>query len=216
MIESSHLIDYLKTNRQQFDEDFSIRIHRSLSWLKRSEQEEGDQDARYIFLWISFNAIYAGLGTLDENMYQKKVFNKYFEILIEQDKEKYIYEYIWSKFTSVIRSVLTNEFLLPSYWKHHDNDQKLWIEDYEQSKRVVNFALSNKDSVTILNILFDRLYLLRNQIFHGSSTWNSKVNREQLDRCIALLGEIVPIFLTIMMHNPNVDWGELAVPVLNV
>ena len=215
MIESGHLIDYLKTNRQQFDENFAIRIHRSLSWLKRSEQEEDDQDARYIFLWISFNAIYAGLGTLDENMYQKKVFNKYFEILIEQDKEKYIYEYIWSKFTSVIRSVLTNEFLLPSYWKYHDNDQKLWIEDYEQSKRVVNFALSNKDSVTILNILFDRLYLLRNQIFHGSSTWNSKVNREQLDRCIALLGEIVPIFLTIMMHNPNVDWGELAVPVLS-
>ena len=29
-------------------------------------------------------------------------------------------------------------------WKHHDNDQKLW-----QSKRVVNFALSNKDSVNI-------------------------------------------------------------------
>ena len=56
---------------------------------------------------------------------------------------------------------------------------------------------------------------MRNQIFHGHSTWNSKVNREQLNLCTTLLAEIIPIFIIIMLENPSVDWGKLVVPVLN-
>lgn len=36
-----------------------IRIHRAISWLARAEREVDDHDARYIFLWIAFNAAYA-------------------------------------------------------------------------------------------------------------------------------------------------------------
>ena len=41
------------------------------------------------------------------------------------------------------------------------------------------------------------------------------MNREQLNLCTTLLAEIIPIFMTIMLRNPSVDWGELVVPVLN-
>ena len=78
----------------------------------------------------------------------------------------------------------------------------------------MNKALSNKDSINILNILFDRLYVLRNQVFHGNATWNSKINREQLYKCTDLLSEVLPIFILIMIENPSFNWGELIVPVL--
>ena len=50
-----------KQNREQFNEDFRLRIHRSLSWMQRAEQAqlEQDFDSQFIFLWISFNAVYA-------------------------------------------------------------------------------------------------------------------------------------------------------------
>lgn len=34
-------------------------MHRALSWLNRAEREPDDYDARFIFLWIAFNAAYA-------------------------------------------------------------------------------------------------------------------------------------------------------------
>ena len=215
MIKSNLLIEDFKSKKNSFAEDFAIRIHRSLSWLKRSETETNDIDAKFIFLWISFNANYSGLEGFSEKSYAQNIFNKFFEVLIENDKDRYIYDYIWKKFNTSIKSVLTNEYLLSSYWKFHKSNPKLWIEIYEKEKKIVTKALSDSNSLSILNIMFDRLYVLRNQIFHGNATWNSKVNRKQLEQCTGLLSEIIPIFVIIMIENPKVNWGELIVPVLS-
>jgi hypothetical protein len=45
--------------RHTFPESLGLRVHRALSWLNRAEQEPDDHDARFIFLWIAFNAAYA-------------------------------------------------------------------------------------------------------------------------------------------------------------
>ncbi len=48
-----------KRHRELWDylpEALSLRTHRALSWLQRAEQETEDDDARFIFLWIAFNA----------------------------------------------------------------------------------------------------------------------------------------------------------------
>ena len=41
-------------------QNFQIRVHRSLSWLDRALEADGDlePDARLIFGWIAFNALY--------------------------------------------------------------------------------------------------------------------------------------------------------------
>jgi hypothetical protein len=54
----SDIQDSFKHERDQFNEDFKLRIHRTLSWLQRAEQAqlEQDLDSQFIFLWIGFNA----------------------------------------------------------------------------------------------------------------------------------------------------------------
>ena len=44
--------------RADFPETMRLRVHRSISWIGRAEAAE-DDDARFIFLWIAFNAAYA-------------------------------------------------------------------------------------------------------------------------------------------------------------
>ena len=44
--------------RAGFPETMGLRVHRSLSWIGRAEQAT-DDDGRFIFLWIAFNAAYA-------------------------------------------------------------------------------------------------------------------------------------------------------------
>ena len=39
-------------------ETMGLRVHRAISWIGRAEAA-GDDDARFLFLWIGFNAAYA-------------------------------------------------------------------------------------------------------------------------------------------------------------
>src|SRR5690606_39179936 len=55
----TELKDRHRAERGNHPRDLALRVHRALSWLDRAEQSGADQDARFIFLWISFNAAYA-------------------------------------------------------------------------------------------------------------------------------------------------------------
>lgn len=58
VIKHQELKDRQRNERSSYSPSLSIRIHRSLSWLKQAE-ETPDLDSKFIFLWISFNAAYA-------------------------------------------------------------------------------------------------------------------------------------------------------------
>ena len=88
------------------------------------------------------------------------------------------------------------------------------MDRFDSSKRRFNGALARHDTRTILSMLFDRLYVLRNQLVHGGATWNSSVNRDQVRDGARILGFLVPIFVDLMMDNPDVDWGLPYYPVV--
>ena len=50
---------------------------------------------------------------------------------------------------------------------------------------------------------------------HGNATWNGKVNRQQVTDGFKLISNLQPLFLSIMMDNPNSDWGNLAYPIID-
>jgi hypothetical protein len=61
--------------------------------------------------------------------------------------------------------------------------------------------------------LFERLYVLRQQLFHGAATWGSKLNRPCLKAGAALLGRIIPAVIEIMVAaGPQRDWGQVCFP----
>ena len=79
----------------------------------------------------------------------------------------------------------------------------------------IGVALREKDTKVILSILFDRLYVLRNQLLHGGATWNSKVNRSQVQDGARIWACLVPLFIDFMMDNPEVSWGAPYYPVVD-
>ena len=84
-----------------------------------------------------------------------------------------------------------------------------------RSKRAIATAMSSQDTPTILSSLFDRLYMLRTQLVHGGATWCSKVNRDQVRDGTKILLHLVPIFIDIMMDNPDHPWGMPFYPVID-
>lgn len=200
--------------RHQYPEAIGLRIHRALSWLHRAEQCE-DEDGRFIFLWIAFNAAYSNeLG--DNKIAEGQQFNHFLKRLIELDKQKTLHQIIWKQYSGAVRLLLDNHFVYQPFWNHLNGQSGFenWQTHFSQAKKASQLALAANDTATVLNIVFSRLYTLRNQLVHGGATWNSKTNREQLRDANRILGDIVPTVIEILMDNTATHWGDACYPVV--
>ena len=211
---------FLKAKQRQlrggFNEDVSLRIHRAISWLGRAEAETEDDDVRFILLWIGFNAAYAS-DIAEEMRGERVAFRSFFEVLVALDKTDQIHGSVWKRFSQEIRILLDNPYVFAPFW-----DCQNGIEGYEDwearltaSKKVAANAIMQKDTVKILTILFDRLYVLRNQLVHGGATWNGNVNRNQVRDGAAILATLLPIFINLMLEGGNRQWGKPFYPVVS-
>ena len=188
--------------RDGYEDSFSIRIHRSLSWLNRSEKEIKDLDAKFIFLWISLNSAYSIHMDGLKNQGDEELRSDIFQTLLKNGQNE-IHDIIYERFSHEVRSILSNEFILTSFWEGKDD----WETKLKNEKREVQDALRDRnETIYILTILFKRLYVLRNQIFHGGSTWQGKLNRQQVKDGANLLSYFLPARLSILMENSNDNW----------
>lgn len=193
-------------------EFLSLRVHRSLSWLARAEKQLDDEDSEFIFYWLAFNALYAREKMEYYNSVEgeRGAYKLYFVKIAKLDKEQLIYDALWNRFSDPVRNLMRNKFVFQPFWNHynnHENDNN-WEERLEKSKEMSLTALRNEDTALMLHLIFDRLYVLRNQIFHGAATWQGSVNREQIKDAKNILAFLLPIMIDLMLKNPEVSWGR--------
>ena len=202
--------------REGFETNLGLRVHRSLSWLQRAELSADDPDSQFIFLWIAFNAAYSEGLPVDSHYSERSVFDGYFTRILSFDKDQMVYKAIWKRFSGAIRLLIDNQYVFQPFWNFQNgvDGYQDWAERFSKSKRRLGEALVAKETKLILSTMFDRLYVLRNQIMHGGATWNSSVNRSQIRDGAEILAFLVPVFVTLMMDNPNTKWGQPLYPVV--
>ena len=193
-----------------------LRMRRALSWLERAEKEKDDHDAAFIYYWIAFNAAYATNRRQEPDTIERSNFSDYFDSILGLDVEGTIYDAIWQRFSGPVRVLLDNKFVFQPFWDHHNGlGHDNWEFTFEERKREVRSALVIQDTRFILSTVFDRLYVLRNQLVHGGATWNGSVNRDQVRDGARIMAFLVPLFIDLMMDNPQVDWGPPNYPVVD-
>jgi len=68
----------------------------------------------------------------------------------------------------------------------------------------------------VLAVVFDRLYVLRNQLVHVGATWGGSVNRQQVRDGANLLGRLLRAMVGLMLGHPELELGEIGYPVVPV
>jgi hypothetical protein len=124
MIDQTENTDYERLKqrhramRENCPDNLNLRVHRALSWWQRTRQSE-DDDVRFIFLWVAFNAAYA--CEIDENcrLSEQATFKAFLEKLCELDKAKRIDALVWREFSGSIRVLLDTPFFFQSFWSFH-------------------------------------------------------------------------------------------------
>lgn len=199
---------------QETAEVWRVRLHRAISWLARAEQETEDADARYIFLWIALNAAYAREFGRDES--ERDRASRFLTRLVELDSSRRLHDALFRQFSGPIRTLLDNHFVFEPFWtalREHDSSNR-WETAFANSRKIALDAIMRVHTPTLLSVVFDRLYVLRNQLVHGGATWNSKVNRNQVRDGAAILGTLVPLVIDLMLEHPQHDFGEVLYPVV--
>lgn len=134
----------------------------------------------------------------------------YFGRLVALDQDQRIYEALWQRFSGPVRILMENRYVFNPFWQYHNGIDGFedWEERFKASARSFAQSFQSGDSERVLSFVFDRLYVLRNQLVHGGSIWNSGVNRAQVRDGAEILGFLMPVFIDIMMDNPNENWGK--------
>ncbi|MHC8440806.1 MAG: hypothetical protein ACYYK0_01180 [Candidatus Eutrophobiaceae bacterium] len=206
-----------RTIREGLPENISLRIHRALSWLHCAEQYENDLDAKFIFLWISFNAAYACEMPSRWETGERELLRNFLRIIIDSDKEKAVENLVWNEYANSIRLLINNRFLYQKFWDLQNGlvSSDEWETVFKESKSAATKALGYQDTTKVLSIVFERVYMLRNQLIHGGATWGGSVNREQIRDAAHLMGHIVPVLIHIMLNDKPTLIGAPCYPVVS-
>ena len=204
----------VKAQRENYSENFRVRIHHALSWLKQAQCSDS-LDFKFISLWIALNAAYAR-EIREESLGDKATVKEFIQRVCAYDEDHQIYDLIWEKFSGNIRLLLDNQFIFQPFWDFHNGkiSENEWKKAFVLSSSEVLYGLETKKTARILTILFQRLYTLRNQILHGGATFESSLNRTQLTYACNILAFLLPPMIEIMLnHHDKFDgWGKPFYP----
>lgn len=204
----------LKRDADKYPESTRIRLHRALSWLGRAEREAKDPDAAFLFLWIAFNAAYAREFGQGENERQR--LTEFITTLLAEDRDKILHTLVFQQFSGPIRTLIGNEFVFEPFWRalrEHDSSNR-WETSFTSSHKAALASIMQGDTATVLSIVFDRLYVLRNQLVHGGATWNSSINRAQVTDGVRILWAVIPSILHIILERSDFEFGDVLYPVV--
>lgn len=202
-----------RTVRDKQHTNLSLRVHRALSWLKLAE-ESTDDDSKFIFLWVAFNAAYATDVDYLLGLDQQASFNQFLQKIYELDKDKLLNNLVWVSYPKSIRVILDNKYIFKPFWecKQGLKTEEEWQLEFKNAKQASHASLANQDTASVLAIVLSRIYVLRNQLVHGGATHNGSINREQVRDCLNLMSQLVPIVISVMLDNSDTLWGDANYP----
>ena len=200
----------------------STRLYRALSWLKRFEDcnYQTDEAEQFLFLWISFDAAYG-------NTKKSNALKYFLKKVVEHDGKGCLARIMLSsKHKSDMLSLIRNEHLYEGFWDSQNSQRKNNRYENEelqdamlQAEYLEYKTLEPHQTESVLCAVFNRLYRLRIQIFHGAATHGSSYNTSSLGPGCRVLGAYLPEFLNIMLEAMNKpggqdmdDWGEIQYP----
>jgi hypothetical protein len=212
-MKGNELRERLREVRDELDSSHAIRLHRAVSWLRCAESySEKDDDLSFITAWISLNSCYAINDGLEFH-HVRTEFNSLCSLLCSRGGKSQLYDSIWNNFPGFVRLLIDNKYLFPPFWKSQSALDLEWKEKFKRDKAFAMKALAKGDVPGLLSVVFDRLYVLRNQLIHGGATHGSRVNRDQVTNGKRMLLEIVPIVIETMFDD-SAEWGEIFFPVI--
>ncbi|MCB9852834.1 MAG: hypothetical protein H6819_07040 [Phycisphaerales bacterium] len=190
-------------------QDFAIRAWRGISWLERAEHIAGDDlEGRFLALWIGLNALYGQLDQEGRPWGDREALTAFISRIYPLDSTRRLGAVIASSQKAAL-GLIDNKHLFDAFWA----DSKTAMAELGREVKQSILRLTEKNQLPLWRTLMSRLYLMRNQLFHGASTKGSALNRKSLRNSVTILAGFLPACLEIMIaYGVTQDWGPVCYP----
>jgi len=196
--------------KQQRDthQSFAIRVWRGLSWLERSERA-GEIEDQFIALWIAFNSLYGRVDNDNQPWGDREAMGAFLAAIWDLD-DRGLFGSLLNRNRTTVLSMCNSKFLNRQFWADPGGNHGRDID--EVVKKLLPLFGTHRMR-PVLRALFDALYIMRNQVFHGASTKGSALNRKTLSQSANLLAKLLPSMIDMLIRNGiEHDWGEVCFP----
>ncbi|MCY4182649.1 MAG: HEPN domain-containing protein [Gammaproteobacteria bacterium] len=202
-------------NWSQHNDD---RLRRAEAWLERSREDGTPDIERFIFLWIAFNSAYGDEDSIrDRN--QTEVFKVFLGNIVKKDKPRErLFRLVWQEFKGPIRDLLNNAYVNEEFWRYvRGKGKKKYFKNLNKSLEKSMEQPSTEDLKEVLFEMFNRLYTLRNQVFHGGVTHPTGYGGPQIRDSVKIMSKLVPEIVETMLEDIKEDpnsrlWGRVSYP----
>ena len=215
-----------------------IRMQRSISWLLRDLEMSGEKgysdDISFILHWIAFEALYGREQNISMSAKGSSSNGVVKEIMTfmtnleknETDRQSLInaIHEVWKD----VKLLYGNQYINPACWaKYYHGPTKAgknhnaFASNNSKAKLPTKKGLNDNIQLNkLLKELFQRLYQMRNQIFHGNATHKGSKKHERATQIASgsrvmhsLMPELIHILLEDMeMFNDSKRWGRVPYP----
>ncbi|RMH33377.1 MAG: hypothetical protein D6690_12305 [Nitrospirae bacterium] len=203
-------------NRQQ---DLQDRLDRARSWIEAARvQPSGQKHAAFIFLYIAFNALYGRRryeGSEEEARRDRQDFLRRLRRMHDYDLRHG--QNVLQRALEACRNpgiaLIQDIYLRDDYWKRKVRAGEL-REQFRRRATQATASLTAGRYEEFLELLLQRLTVLRNQVFHGCATYGPKSKGiESLENGLAVLRVLVPAFHELMSrYGQHLDWPPIPYP----
>ena len=197
-------------------DDNPHRVARAIAWLEIAQHSNYDE-IQFMLHWISFNALYGQgdkvhkSGGTDISMIEN-----FLKAVVPHGEE-----HLWRVLEENANSAQKILYLRQTYKRFWDamydeRDRRCWEEEFKAENDKAMKAYEKRNVMEFLDILFRRLYVVRNQLMHGAASANinnhSRRNRTQVKNGIELLSKLVPTFVYIVAQADDINLGQIPYP----
>ena len=193
---------------------FRIRWRRFESWNEQAIEHFNvtDFDTSFILNWIALNSLYSVHHETDASEYRElNVLIPFLKKVCSLDANREIYDVFWTTYSDSIRGLVDSWYVYPKYWANEGGDPSAidWQDQHEKTRLWIQRAIVRPENIDrVLVHVIRLLYVLRNQLVHGSATYGGSLNRSQVTLSAKLLHNLVPIVGRIFNANSKEDWGK--------
>lgn len=215
---TSHTAKLTEDNQGYWD-----RIKRARSWVNRAlesaaiDSESGaDSQELFIMYWIAFNALYGRVNETGHGRYLRPGDDDarwFLRMISDLDAGTGRIGSAVSAFRKDAHSLLKSRYLSEAYWREgYSANVKRQLEE---ETTAAEDALDSGDLHPYLaTLLWGRVRVLRNQIFHGCSTNRNSLNKDALEPALRVLSELIPVFVEVMEDRVDKEneWPRVPFP----
>ena len=199
----------LPKDQRERNQDFSIRVWRGLSWLERAEaMGTDDLEGRFISAWLWFNALYGRIDDDGQPWGDREAMGTFLAQIWRLDHCERIRRVLGKRQLQVLK-LIESKYLAGRFWSEGESAS----QGVKKELRSAMAWFGTPKMLKVLQLLFDRQYVMQNQVMHGASTKGSKLNRRTLRGTGSILLELLPAMLAIMIEGGiEEDWGYVCFP----